>query len=180
MNSNFRWQVAAVSLVISLLVIFLLFFWREQQLIQEPLFKYFKEQEEVKNIELEKINNKIVITADLRWVDNLPERLHNYEKNVSEIIGTDDFEIKLCDQRNPQLIDIYNSLHLFLYEGQRRGNYAEMKSNIEREILKHNVDQYRLYVDHKRIYIQLLKGGHYLYQIINIPEGEEVLITNAS
>ena len=74
--------------------------------------------------------------------------------------------IILRDRRNKDLDVLYHRVHFAVYEAIARGNFVSLAEKVAEEARSSGVEDYRLTIDSKRVYLQFAQDGYYLYEVI--------------
>lgn len=70
------------------------------------------------------------------------------------------------DARTRELSATYRRMRLAVEEAIARGTFREMAKAIDSQAQEAGLDRWGVYVDSRNVYLQLHKGGHYLYEVI--------------
>ncbi|NLG80752.1 MAG: hypothetical protein GX492_13170 [Firmicutes bacterium] len=70
------------------------------------------------------------------------------------------------DGRTRELSATYRRMRFAVEEAIARGTFQEMAKAIDSEAKEAGLDRWGVYVDSGNVYLQLHKGGHYLYEVI--------------
>ncbi|MBX5436829.1 MAG: hypothetical protein IRZ33_06400 [Alicyclobacillaceae bacterium] len=79
-------------------------------------------------------------------------------------------QLVIEDNESPALTQAYENFELILLEGLAKGDYVEMKNEIEQKARAMGI-QARVTMDRNNVYIQMKKGGAYLYRIWPLHQG---------
>lgn len=178
MKINLRWPVVLVTLVLTVLCIYGVNYWRQQRFIDEPLMESLLKVDGVEDVEInnEKQRNSVTeVSISLQEVENLSKTYREIEGILDLTYMQGSYRIVILDKRDPYLESLYDRIHYTLMEGERRGNYGNMNREVSL-LLDNETDlkNYHLRVDQKRIYLQLSSEEKYLYEIIPINSSTEV------
>ncbi|MEW6424955.1 MAG: hypothetical protein AB1523_09475 [Bacillota bacterium] len=165
-----QWHGLRIHIILLALVIGLgLFFgfrWLYNRFsLEEPLADALQASRAVQSFEIEKGRPVTRIVIRLAPTGNLKETYHNLYRQIQAVLGKQQFEIKLLDQRNDKLALVFYYSQFAIYEAIKRGNYREMIKFIEDEAAKAGATA-TVFLDQENIYVQLQDNGHYLYEII--------------
>jgi hypothetical protein len=173
---NLKWPVVVLAFLLTFTSIYAVNYWRQQRLIKEPLKEALLEIEAVKDVDIKsksKQNTEISIT--LNKVGDLYKTYQNIEEVLLLTYAGNSFQITLIDQRDTYLESLYGKIHFALMEGERLGNYTKMSHEIFQLLeQEQDLEYYRLWVDQKRIYVQLSAKDNYLYEVIPLTFSTEV------
>jgi len=164
---NLRWPIVLLAFVLTISSIFVVSYWRQQRLIEEPLIETLLQIEYVEEVVIKKIENGTEFSVTLKEVDNLYQTYESIEEILDSTYKDGSYVIALVDQRNPYLESIYDKIHFALMEGERVGNYSHMNKEISMLLEQESkLENYHLWVDQKRIYLQLSSDNSFLYEIV--------------
>lgn len=167
MRINLRWPIVLLAFVLTISSIFVVSYWRQQRLIEEPLIETLLQIEYVEEVVIKKIENGTEFSVTLKEVDNLYQTYESIEEILDSTYKDGSYVIALVDQRNPYLESIYDKIHFALMEGERVGNYSHMNKEISMLLEQESkLENYHLWVDQKRIYLQLSSDNSFLYEIV--------------
>ena len=167
MRLNLKWPVVFLVFLLTFASIYVANSWRQQHLVKEPLKETLLAIESVKSVDINssKKNTKVLVT--LNKAENISRTYKDIEESMLATYAEDSFKIVLVDNRNAYLESLYDKIHFALMEGERLGNYKEMNREISRILVQEEgLDSYRLWVDQKRIYLQLVSEDYYLFEIV--------------
>jgi hypothetical protein len=172
---HLKWPVVILAFLLTFASIYAINYWRQQRLIKEPLKEALLEIEAVKdvNIKNNKQNTEVLIT--LNKVGDLSKTYNSLEEVLLLTYAENSFKITLIDKRDTYLESLYGKIQFALMEGERLGNYTEMSKEISRLLeQEQDLEDYRLWVDQKRIYLQLSAKDNFLYEVIPLTFSMEV------
>ena len=129
----------------------------------EEMLSSIDEIEEVK-IENDAQPRKIVLT--LREVDDLRSIYKEINQILAEKLGSEDYDITLNESTDETLAEIYNEVHLLIYETIITGEFSKLATQLE--LLKEEADlkSAQISVDHDNIYLELSTEQDHLYKVI--------------
>lgn len=164
---NLRWPVVLLAFVFTIASIFVVSYWRQQRLIEEPLKESLLQIEDVEDVGIIKSENGTDFFITLKEVENLSKTYRDIEEILDSTYKDSSYKITLLDQRNLYLESIYEKIHFALMEGERVGNYSHMSREIFMLLEQESeLKDYQLAVDQKRIYLQLVSENSFLYEIV--------------
>lgn len=111
----------------------------------------------------------VLVRLKLKEVENLGQAYREIENSLKQILGRREFQIKLEDNRDADLEKVYYYSQFAVYEAMARGNYREMEKYISDHAASAGA-QARVFMDGGSIFIQISKNGHYLYEVIPVPD----------
>lgn len=167
MKLTLKWPVVIITFILTFSLIYGANYWRQQNLVMEPLREELLSLEMVEGVQIEKGRNK-KITVLLGRVPNLALAYQEIEAILQA--RNEEFGIVvITDRRDEYLSFVWEQIHLAVMEGERQGNYTQMNKEISLALRGTNgLLDYAVYVDQQRIYLALMNEEAYLYEIIPI------------
>lgn len=167
---NLKWPVVILAFLLTFASIYGLNYWRQQRLVKEPLKEALLKIDAVKDININ--NSKQQYTEVLITIDKVEDLSKTYQEIEEALFLTypeNSVKIALIDKRNAYLETVFEKVHFALMEGERLGNYTEMSQKIDQLLEQEKeLENYRLRVDQKNIYVQLETKNNFLYEVIPI------------
>ncbi|MDW7650819.1 MAG: hypothetical protein SCK29_00065 [Bacillota bacterium] len=163
---NFKWPVAVLAFILTLALSVGAVYLRQRQLVNEPLFKRISELEPVKTVELQQEDNTQVVVVSLEYVDDLAITHRELNEEINRLLGQKRYRLEIVDERNQALEAAFVAVHLSLYEGEHRGNFTEMGSQVKDTLKSMGISDHKVFVDSENIYLQIRDGDAYLYEIV--------------
>ncbi|MDK2959883.1 MAG: hypothetical protein PWP12_67 [Bacillota bacterium] len=133
-------------------------------LVERPLATELKALEGVQSVVLERSGAGYRLQVKLGEVKDLPGLYRQIEKLAAERLGPGNFALKIQDERTPALENVYYRIHYYLEEALTQGNFSTAAAKIHSEAQAAGIEE-RFYVDEGHIYLQLLDGPAYLYEV---------------
>ncbi|NMB41331.1 MAG: hypothetical protein GX996_05285 [Firmicutes bacterium] len=175
MRIDLKWPVVIIALLLTLAMVYTLNYWRHQHLIKEPLKEALLEIEEVECVDISNNKNNIEVLVTLNQTEDLSQTYGEIEEIMLSTYAENSFKVILVDNRNTYLESLYEEIHFAVMEGERLGNYTQMKKEISCLLEQEKkLDSYLLRVDQKRIYLQLASKDGFLYEVIPLISRTEV------
>lgn len=89
-------------------------------------------------------------------------------ESVQEVIKSryKKYNIKVIDNRDDYLSDVYYRIHFAIYEAAANNDFVSMKLTIDKVLANIDLDSYKIFVDDNNVYVQLIKGNKYLYEVV--------------
>ncbi|MEW5921064.1 MAG: hypothetical protein AB1796_09030 [Bacillota bacterium] len=168
MKLTLKWPVVIITFLITLSIIYAANYWRQQNLVMEPLREQLLSLHIVEDVQIEGGREKNISV----FLGQVPHLASAYQEILSVLQSRNEegsSQITIIDRRNQYLSSIYEKIHFAIMEGERQGNYTKM--NAEISLLLNEEDRlldYSLTVDQERIYLQLIAEDAYLYEVIPI------------
>lgn len=155
--------IAAVAVTLGILLT--IQFFHQKYKVEQPLFKLYSQTKLVNDVKLEEKGNAVTVVLDVKETDNLRKAYHDLNNYTREIMGDTDYTIELKDKRSKTLEKAYYESQFIIYEAIAKGDFTRMA-----EVIQKNADkvgaQAMIFIDEKNIYVEFLKDGSYLYEII--------------
>jgi len=171
LRRQFKWPVVVATFIAAFVAIYAFNWWRQENLVIEPLTLSLKEIEGVEEVNISVLRDRDIIDLELAPVDNLATAYQAAEDIIISYYGEEDYQLNILDERDEHLEEAYWRVHITLREGQRLGNYSFMSAETARLLEQDSkITAYRLYVDGQRIYLHLSAGDRYLYEVLEIEE----------
>ena len=164
---SLRWPIVVITFLLTFSLIYAANYWRQQNLVLEPLREELLAVEAVEDVYIESGREK-EISVSLGHVSHFAEVYKELE-GVLRIRNEDVDRLTIVDRRNSYLNSLYGMIQFALMEGERQGNYVNMSKEINLLLEKEpELHSYSLSVDQKAIYLQLNANDYYLYEVIPI------------
>lgn len=138
-------------------------------LVERPLVAELKALRGVQSVTLERSDAGYVLHLKLAEVEDLPGLYRQIEKLGAERLGPGNFVVKIQDERTPALENVYYRIHYYLEEALVQGNFSAAAARIQSEARAAGVEE-RFYVDEGHIYLELIHGPAYLYEVRYRPQ----------
>lgn len=133
--------------------------------VDQPLFKLYSQTKAVQKFNIDKKDNITVVNIDLKATDNLQKTYQELFQTTANVIGSNNFKLKIKDNRNKELENAYYDMQFIINEALVRGNFSQME-----QVIKEKTNQIgaksKIFIDDKNIYLQIEKKQNYLYEII--------------
>lgn len=117
---------------------------------------------DVKDVSIDE-DNQLTITMD----DGA--NLKDVYGAAEKIIGDGNYQIKIRDNPSPDLIRLADQSDTAIQEAAARGNFTAMEAVIQKKAVGHGVSA-NVFVDEKRIYLELKKSGKSVYRVVQRQE----------
>ena len=135
--------------------------------INQPLISKIENIEEVEAVELVSNSSKIDIEISLK---NSVSDFYNFYNDVNKIavnhLGDDLGEIKILDNKNTKLEEVYYNSHFYIYEGIALRKYTFIQENVDKVVNDSQITSYNLWIDQDYVYLELIDNDDYFYKII--------------
>ncbi|MFW6309045.1 MAG: hypothetical protein ACOC1S_03415 [bacterium] len=134
------------------------FYW-----IEQPVKNEIQALNGVQEIEIDDRNSEIILILDNDL--NFPEIILNVKDIVDNRMNDKEYEIKVSGNSNMDLDDFYQDLKFVIYEGIYTHRYSWMKNEVKTIAREYAEGEVNLIIDENYIYLQVINGEEYDYQI---------------
>lgn len=134
--------------------------------VDQPLSHFFSTRKEVARYGVDDLGNRVVVRVTLGRVANLRETFKGIEEGTRNVLEGYPFELQIADKRDARLVDDFYKLHYILQEGLATGRFTEMSAAFRDAAQGLGLEEARVFVDSDRLYVQLRRGDHYLYELL--------------
>jgi len=169
-----QWQgikihVVALALVIALAA-FLGAHWIYNSLnFKEPLKKELDANTLVTGYQIEDSGTGwYQVSVAMKKTENLMLAYHRIDDAVKEVMGSKQYVIKLDDQRDEQLVNLYYQGQFAVQEALMQGNFRDMADELN-ELADGAGVESKVFIDENNIYWQMSHGQYYLYEVVPRP-----------
>lgn len=159
-----RIHIILLALLVGLGVFFGIRWLYDKFSFEGPLDAALKANKAVASFEIER-NKPVKILVNLTPTENLKETYQELYQQVQSVLGSRQFLVKLADNRNEKLKQVFYYSQFAVYEAIKIGNYMDMIKFIEEESRQVGAMP-SVFLDQENIYIQLQFDNYYLYEII--------------
>lgn len=156
--------LGAMALVLSLL--FGGQFLYNRQAVDQPLTTMYRQQAGVQSVQVQSTQSGVDIRVKLGLVTNLRQTYRQLQKRTASILNGSHFTIDLVDNRTPQLTADYYKLDPILMEGLATGRFVTMVDRAQTLGKQLGLDRTQVIPGQQTLYVELVQGQHYLYEII--------------
>ncbi|MBI2874995.1 MAG: hypothetical protein HYY09_07885 [Firmicutes bacterium] len=166
---GFRWPIALIVTVLSVGVLFAVQ-GTGGWLMRGGLEDKLKTDPAVDSVKIDYgSQGKVVVSARLSPVDDLSQAYQRLDRTLADSLGDGAYLLKVEDRRGPAVETVYEEIHYALYEGMSTGRYDAMHRRINELVEPKRLDQWRVTVDQRHVFVQLREGRNYLYEILERP-----------
>lgn len=134
--------------------------------VERPVKAYLSECADVLGYSLVGTSSGPEIHVRLADVRDIQFAYRHLAAGLAQAAGKTRFQVVLEDARTGELADVYQHMRLSVEEAISRGTFREMATAIDAEASAARLDRWGVYVDSGHVYVQLHKGGRYLYDVI--------------
>ena len=165
-NKGLKWEYVVLVAVLTLAALSLAYYSYDSLWVMRPLQVSLSTDPDVTGVKMTKSNGVLVIELSLGRVDDLATTYNRLYSEVSGRLQPGTFQIAVTDQRDGRLGDAYRQIHYYLEEAALRGNFGAMIDACSAVLSRSGIEDYRITVDDRRIYVQLTLGDRYLYEVL--------------
>jgi hypothetical protein len=160
-----RIYVVIVTIVVTLCVLLSIQYINQKYNIEQPLFKLYSQTKLVKGVKIENRGTDVNVILDVKKTDNLRQVYKDLTNYTEQIMGTTKFSVELKDNRNKTLENVYYQSQFIIYEALAKGDFSKMATVIEKNARDYGAEA-KVFMDEDSIYVEIIKGDNYLYEII--------------
>ena len=168
-NSEFKIITAIISLIVTLGLLLGGYNLYNKYLVEKPLTSQLAALPAVKSAKIIKVDKVYLIQLQLAQVDNIQDSYNQIESGIKAKIKKDNYKIEIQDAGSGELSQFYDELQPVLYQGLSGQQYLWLDEQIQKRSASRGVES-RLYVDDKRVYLQLENADSYLYKTFAIAQ----------
>lgn len=132
--------------------------------VEKPLLRSLEQIAGVEKVRLSQADDRYVVTLELARVNDLAQVYRRAEELSRESLGPGNFLLKVADKRNPALENLYYRVHYYVEEALAQGNFSVAAEKIAAAAKSAGVKE-RFYVDEDHVYLELVQGENYLYEV---------------
>ncbi|MBO8141552.1 MAG: hypothetical protein H0Z37_05145 [Firmicutes bacterium] len=137
--------------------------------VMEPMMRDFRALPGVSGVSLESRGDRadVVLVVETIQEVNDPSRLRSRAESVAQAhLGTRFGRVVFRDRRTGALTEAYHRLHLLVHEAAVTGRLTAMAGQMDRMAPDLGLDDWRLFVDERFIYVYLAAGDGHLYELV--------------
>ncbi|MFW6281827.1 MAG: hypothetical protein ACOC1O_03415 [bacterium] len=172
-------KINVIILVIMLVIV--MFFFGQYIIniynINKPLQDEINSIDGINSVQIEKEDNKTNAIVSFESNIHFYDTYREIEKIMDKRLGSNTGQIvinKVAESKD--LKDIYYKLHFAIYEGINTSKFVQMSENVKLIAEKNKINNYKVWVDEKAVYLQLNKGENSLYR--RIPNYRSITINS--
>ena len=161
-----RIPVVLMAMAGALLLLFGAQFVYNRQAVDQPLVSIYHNVPAVKHVSLQTTSSGLQVDVRLGLVPNLRETYMALENQVNAVLGGAHFQINLSDARTPALLNDFYNMNGALEQGIATGQFVAMEQQVRAMGAKDGLSQASAIVDNHYVYVELVQGRHYLYELL--------------
>lgn len=168
-NSEFKIITAVISLIVTLAVLLGGYNLYNKIMVEKPVTAQLTALPTVKSAKISKVDKVYLIQLQLEQVENIQDSYTQIESTIDGNIKNHKYNIEIQDAGSKELSQFYSDLQPVLYQGLSAQQYLWLEEQIKARSSDKGIES-RLYVDDKRVYLQLEDAGSYLYKTFDIAQ----------
>lgn len=177
-RKGFRWEIIAVTAVLTLAVLSLANYSYQTLGVKRPLERALQMDPDISAVRIYGDRDTQVIEVTFSAFADLSATYRRVDSLIRNRVGMSAFRVDVKDARNVELQDAYHAIHYYLEEALVRGNFGAMVEACESILTKAGAFDSKVTVDRNHIYVEIRAGANYLYQVLDrSPEAQEGGIT---
>ena len=161
-----KWIPTVVVFLLSLTVLFGVYFIYEKLQIKEPMIDAINQ---IKGVQVENINienDKIQLEITLQEIDNFQETYHAIVDATAAYKGDRVIDFQFSSIEDEQILRAWNSSYFYIAEAIAKHDYSMIPDTITQIKKQLLLDKTNYSMDDKNIYIDLHKGEKSQYFIL--------------
>jgi hypothetical protein len=132
--------------------------------VEGPLQRDLRRMKAIQDFKLKQEKDGITVSFKLQRVDNLQQVMDYVQQKVLLHYNQPVKTFKVVDHRNRYLEELRYQLSFYLKEAIVSGHYIQLKTALE----SYQGVKAKAYISQNNVYLQLEKGGNYLYEVLPI------------
>lgn len=135
-----------------------------QHRVIAPLYERFQSIDGVQDLEVEETQRGIGLVLQLGPISSLEKviGLVRQEAVNARLVG----DITIVDHADSRLETIYHDMHFAIEQAVVTGDFQEMAARVA-DIARERHVEHRLTVDRDYVYLQIMDGDRYMYQVVS-------------
>ncbi|HVB10180.1 MAG TPA: hypothetical protein VNM16_07420 [Bacillota bacterium] len=161
-----RIPVVLMAMAGALLLLFGAQFIYNRQAVQQPLVSISHSMPAVQHVTLENSPSGLQVDVQLGLVPNLRETYLALQNQVNAALSGQHYQINLTDNHTPQLLDDFYQMNGVLEQGLATGQFVAMEQQVQAIGTREGLSQVSAIVDEHYVYVELVQGKNYLYELL--------------
>ncbi len=161
-----RIPVVLMAMAGALLLLFGAQFIYNRQAVEQPVVAIAHNVPAVEHVSLQNTPSGVQVDVRLGPVPNLRETYLALENQVSSALGSQHFQIDLTDTRTPTLVNDFYQMNAVLEQGIATGQFVTMEQQVQAMGARDGLSQSSAIVADHYVYVELVKGKNYLYELL--------------
>ena len=164
---NFHWPVVLTTLVLTLSVTLGAMYLVRLRTESAPLQRFYAAQPEVRQADIRRDGDQYTINLTLNSVADFRQTYLKLDQGTLAVLKDHKYyQLVIHDGRNQALEDDYYQLHFGLQSGIATGDFNRMANDFNSKAQALGLDNYKVWVDTDRLFVQIQGHGGYLYQVL--------------
>jgi hypothetical protein len=131
--------------------------------IERPMQKKLSQIKEIKKFTISKKASELILEVQLNKTNNLQNTYLVVQNQTKEVLGDREYTIKMLDNPDKVLEDIFYHAQFDIFEAIEKGEYSKMINRIEARSKKAGVTT-KVFIDNDYLLLQMEHGKSYLYK----------------
>jgi len=165
-KDGFRIAIAILSVVLTVTILFGGYSAYKVYAIEKPVKSQLSSLQPITEVSMARENKTYEINVKLKSVDNLQSAYSNVERVLNQRFPENAYDLQVIDNSNEKLDDLYSELQPAVQQAAAQSEFVWLDEQLSEKCSQVEL-KYELWVDEKKIYIQIHDEDHYLYRIIN-------------
>jgi hypothetical protein len=161
-----RIPVVLTAMAGALLLLFGAQFLYNRQAVEQPLVSIYRNVPSVEHVAVQSTPAGLEVDVRLALVPNLRETYLTLQNQVATVLGSQRFQLNLVDARTPELVDDFYQMNGVLEQGIATGQFEAMQHQVQAMGAQDGLSQASAIADEHYVYVELVKGDHYLYELL--------------
>ncbi|MGO0122609.1 hypothetical protein [Desulfothermobacter acidiphilus] len=163
---HWRWPVLVTSFILALALL-----WGGQWAYSHYAFHYslkevMQHEPNIAAYEVKDEPGRWLVEIKLKGAPaDLPTFYRRLSREVGQAMGQKPFALRLVDQRDKVLEEVYYRSQFPIYQALAQGCYTDMAREVQRYAAEAGV-QARMYLDDQNFYLTLVRDNHFLVAVI--------------
>jgi len=133
--------------------------------VEKPLEAKLSDLPAVSSVSMEKEKKGYDIKLQLGAVENLKSAYTQIENTLGQHFKAGDYELQIIDNRNEKLDSFYLQMQPAVQQSAAKCEFVWLDAYLAEKCRELGLT-YNLMVDGKNIYIQIVDGPYYLYEVV--------------
>ncbi len=164
---GFSLPVIIIAFVLALGLLISLNWAYTEMIVKKPFSQQISEVDGVKNYTIESGTEGLILTVELDMVNNIQKTYSNlYEIGQSHVKDNESLEIRIVDNPNNELIEVWNEIQYYAYQSLVQGDFVTLKDSMDGLAQNNDSMKYQVYINDTHLFIQVQSHENYIYRIL--------------
>jgi hypothetical protein len=169
-----RWNVAVLTLFVTLLILFGGFFGYQRWEVELPIRQAVAKNAHVKLQQLAVQPDRVTIHLKTEAGFSLTRDYVDLRKSISQLAGNRKLHLVVHDRPAPALNDAWDEMVFGIEEGIAHQRYTRIPQAVKQAAKPRNI-RYRVTMDDQFLYVELRRDQYWLYRVLPLNKpGHEV------